>query len=62
IIKICQKAGVSITLGSDAHRPEDVGRHFDRAFPLLRSAGYTHLATFTDRQRIDIPIEDLTSE
>ena len=57
IIKKCYKAGVSMTLGSDAHQPDDVGRHFDRAFLLLRSAGYTHLATFTDRHRIDIPIE-----
>jgi histidinol-phosphatase (PHP family) len=62
IIDKCQKVGVSLTLGSDAHRPEDVGRHFDRALPLLRSAGYTHLATFTGRQRLEIPIEDLAGE
>jgi len=57
IIKKCHKAGVSMTLGSDAHHPDDVGRHFDRAFSLLQSAGYTHLASFTERRRIDIPIE-----
>ena len=57
IINKCHKAGVSMTLGSDAHHPDDVGRHFDVAFPLLRSAGYTHLATFTERRRADIPIE-----
>jgi len=57
IIKKCHKAGVNMTLGSDAHNPDDVGRHFDRAFPLLRAAGYTHLATFTKRRRIDVPIE-----
>ena len=62
IIKKCHKAGVSMTLGSDAHHPDDVGRHFDKALPLLRSIGYTHLASFTERQRIDIPIEDLTSD
>jgi len=61
IIKKCRKAGVSMTVGSDAHHPDDVGRHFDRALSLLQSAGYTHLASFTGRQRIDIPIEDLTS-
>lgn len=57
IIKKCHEAGVSMTLGSDAHYPDDVGRHFNRAIPLLRSAGYKHLASFTGRQRIDIPIE-----
>ena len=62
IIKKCQNAGVSMTLGSDAHHPDDVGRYFDRAISLLRSGGYTHLASFTGRQRIDVPIEDLTSE
>ena len=57
IIKKCHKAGVSMTLGSDAHHPDDVGRHFDRAFILLQSAGYTHLASFTERRRIDISLE-----
>jgi histidinol-phosphatase (PHP family) len=57
IIKKCHKAGVSMTLGSDAHHPDDVGRNFDRAFSLLRTVGYTHLASFTERRRIDIPIE-----
>jgi len=57
IIKKCHKAGVSMTLGSDAHHPDDVGRHFDKALPLLRSIGYTHLVSFTERQRIDVPIK-----
>jgi histidinol-phosphatase (PHP family) len=60
IIKKCHKAGVSMTLGSDAHHPDDVGRHFDRAISLLRSAGYTHLASFTGRRRADISIESIT--
>jgi len=60
IIKKCHKAGASMTLGSDAHHPDDVGRHFNRAFTLLRSAGYTHLATFTERRRADIPIETMS--
>jgi len=57
IIKKCHKAGVRMTLGSDSHHPNHVGRHFDRAFALLRSAGYTHLASFTERRRADILIE-----
>ncbi|MBI5557882.1 MAG: histidinol-phosphatase HisJ family protein [Deltaproteobacteria bacterium] len=34
ILKQAQKMGVGLLAGSDAHRPEDVGRYFDR-LPLL---------------------------
>lgn len=37
-------AGVPITFGSDAHRPEHVGRDFGHAADLARAAGYTHFA------------------
>ncbi len=50
IIKKCHEAGIGITLGSDAHNPESVGRHFDRALSLLVSAGYKHLTTFKRRK------------
>jgi histidinol-phosphatase (PHP family) len=33
-------AGVMITFGSDAHRPEEVGRDFAHAAELARAAGY----------------------
>jgi len=51
IIKKCHQQGISITLGSDAHKPEDVGQHYGAAVSLLLSAGYTHLTTFTRRSR-----------
>lgn len=50
IIKKCREHGIRITLGSDAHAPDQVGRHYDRAIPLLLAAGYRHLTTFTLRQ------------
>jgi histidinol-phosphatase (PHP family) len=37
-------AGVAITFGSDAHRPEEVGRDFDHATELAQSAGYEGFA------------------
>jgi len=37
-------AGVQITFGSDAHRPEEVGRDFDRAVDLAQAAGYKGFA------------------
>lgn len=44
-------AGVPLTLGSDAHAPEDVGAGFDRALAALRRAGCRHVAVFDRRER-----------
>ena len=38
-----------ITLASDAHVPENVGRDFDRALELARSAGYDTVTVFEGR-------------
>ncbi|UQT43545.1 hypothetical protein M5E88_12830 [Akkermansia muciniphila] len=40
------EAGIPLTISSDAHRPEDVGRDFKRAGELARQAGFRHLASF----------------
>jgi histidinol-phosphatase (PHP family) len=48
--------GVTITTGSDAHSPEQVGRYFYEAEKLLREVGYRELATFTNRTRSQIPL------
>jgi histidinol-phosphatase (PHP family) len=42
--RLCE-AGVEITFGSDAHRPSEVGRDFDRAVQLARDAGYVRFAS-----------------
>ena len=60
IIKRCYTKGVRITLGSDAHKPADVGQHYDKALPMLIAAGYRHLATYTRRKIRMIPIADRT--
>ena len=39
---------VPLTLGSDAHRPAEVGYDFDRAGALAREAGYTALLRLSD--------------
>ena len=38
-------AGVAVTFGSDAHRPQEVGRDFDHAVALAQAAGYTEFAS-----------------
>lgn len=48
--------GVPVTTGSDAHAPEQVGRHFDRAAVLLDTAGYSHISRFENRRRTETPI------
>jgi len=58
ILKKCYKKGISITMGSDAHRPANVGRHYERVLPILLSTGYRQLAIFRKRQRAEVQIKD----
>jgi histidinol-phosphatase (PHP family) len=51
ILQLCHQHGIPVTLGSDAHSPREVGLGFDRAVELLRSVGYTQVATFLGRER-----------
>lgn len=44
-------AGVPITFGSDAHKPEEVGADFQAALELARSVGYREHCRFEKLQR-----------
>lgn len=44
ILRRLRAAGVAITFGSDAHRPEEVGRDFAHAVEVARTAGYEEFA------------------
>ena len=49
--------GEILVFGSDAHKPEHVGRHFAVARELALTAGFTHLARFAQRQVVEwIPL------
>lgn len=48
-VRLGHRAGVPITFGSDAHCPEDIGRDFEIALRLARSAGYTEGVRFDGR-------------
>jgi histidinol-phosphatase (PHP family) len=52
----CRGRGVPVTLGSDAHSPDVVGRDFDRARELMRSAGYETVTIFERRQARQEPL------
>jgi len=51
ILKLARDRGVGmLTIGSDSHRPETVGRGLEAALSLARAAGYRSLCTFERRQ------------
>ena len=56
LLKKCRAKGIEITLSSDAHQPESLGRHFNRALSDLVESGYNRLAGFHRRQRYLISI------
>jgi histidinol-phosphatase (PHP family) len=57
IARYAQLGGKAMSLGSDAHRPEDVGADFNRAAAILRTAGLTHHAVFENRKKRLIPFD-----
>ncbi|MBO8128602.1 MAG: histidinol-phosphatase HisJ family protein [Peptococcaceae bacterium] len=50
-LTICRSHGIPVTVGSDAHSPEEVGADFGRAAALVREAGYRQIVTFSRRRR-----------
>lgn len=53
---VCHAHGVGITLGSDAHRLEDVAEGLAAGRDLLLSIGYTHLTTFVRGRPHRVPL------
>ncbi|MEW5785347.1 MAG: histidinol-phosphatase HisJ family protein [Bacillota bacterium] len=51
LLELCLEQGVAVTIGSDAHTPEQVGRHFPEAETLLKEIGFGEIAVFTNRRR-----------
>jgi histidinol-phosphatase (PHP family) len=45
-----------LTLASDAHVPENVGRDFDRALEVARAAGYDEVTVFEQRVARQVPL------
>jgi len=50
LLQLCREYGVPIVLGSDAHRPEEVGRELVLAARLAQKTGYDTMTTFEDRE------------
>ncbi len=55
-LKTCKETGIPVTLGSDAHCPQDVGSGLNRAATMLRSLGFMEIAAFSQRKRTMRPL------
>jgi histidinol-phosphatase (PHP family) len=49
-LETCRRHGVAATVGSDAHRPEEVGYGWDAARGALLAAGYDSVVVFRGRK------------
>lgn len=56
LLEMCFAHQVPVTLSSDAHRCEQIARHYSEAIDLLVQIGYTEIAGFHRRVRRMIPL------
>ena len=56
LLAACHERGVPITLASDAHRPEHVGRDVDKAAAFACAVGYETVTVFDQRERRQEPL------
>jgi histidinol-phosphatase (PHP family) len=54
-----RRAGVPATIGSDAHRPAEVGAGAAEAVAALKDAGYRSVVVFRDRRPVEVGIDEL---
>jgi histidinol-phosphatase (PHP family) len=48
---------IPITIGSDAHHPEQIGEGLEAAYRAARQAGYRYLVRFDQHQQLITPLE-----
>lgn len=56
IIKVCFEKGIPVTLGSDAHAPDEVGHAFPDVIEFLKATGYKEIVSFARRRRVRVPL------
>jgi histidinol-phosphatase (PHP family) len=57
IIEALAERGITrVTVGSDAHTPNDLGYGIDRAYDLLRDCGFETISIFSNRKASIVPI------
>jgi len=55
-LRLARELDIPITLGSDAHIPQDTGADFNKAVSLARRCGYDKICRFTQRHRELVPL------
>lgn len=55
-VEVCVSRGVRISLSSDAHKPAQVGRHFEASVKRLQRLGVRELWGVRDDKRLSVPI------
>lgn len=55
-VKELVEAKVPVTLGSDSHSPDEVGKDFDYAVSLLKSLGVDEIASFSKRKKVMVSL------
>jgi histidinol-phosphatase (PHP family) len=56
LLAAARRAGLPITLASDAHEPADVGRDLPRGAEHARAAGYDTVTVFEERHPRQVPL------
>ena len=56
LLRAAFRAGMKITLGSDAHKPEHIACAFDDAAALARSIGWTTHTAFVRGKPVELPL------
>lgn len=56
VLEQARAAGLSITLASDAHQPEQVGQRFDDIADFAARAGYSEFVSFRVRRPVSHPL------
>ena len=56
-----EMGGTLVTVGSDAHAPEDIAFAFDRAEAALREAGFSSYTIYQNRRPVPIPLSEGTA-
>ena len=56
LLEIFFKNGIPVTFGSDAHSPGLAGKDLEKAFSLVKNAGYREFAVFEGRKRTFVKI------
>lgn len=59
LLERLHRVGVPFTYGSDAHKPEQIGDHWDKVYDTLTTLGVKDIVTFKKRKQIKIPLQNM---